>query len=350
MKKIASLFFALYFCANIFAASNPSAVKTESYARKKIQTETEMPEWVKNPYSVYQERFYLTGVGNGTDDNSAEEDAKSDLIKVLNQQILSTESIKTYADSSADISTYTATIDTSSEIKSISGLKIAEKYFSPDSKVYALAVLKRQDVADYYAKRISKNDSAIKEYLSFSKSNAGTLQSCIYAQKALELGKENEYFAYLIDAVNAPFPQDGQLSYGSFVQLSKEITEIKKNVSIKIEVDGDEKNIVKNSFAACFSKLGIFSNDDETSPYVLKAKVTTEKTDSPDTKHVYYNYFLTADLTELKSTRVLDSYSTYGRAGHINEQGAKNKSFLSIAKDVENKYYSKLSEYFNATK
>lgn len=349
MKKIAGVFFSLVVCASVFSASNPRSVQTETGAKNKSQSKNGIPLWIKNPNSDYAERLYLIGVGSGMDDNSAEEDAKSDLIKTLNQTILSTENIKLYADSLTDNSTYTATISTSSEIQSISGLKIAEKYYAPDSKVYALAVLKRQDVSDYYARRIAKNSASVQEYLSFAKKNPGTIQSCIFAQNALNLGKENEYFSELIDVIDAPFPEDKTLSYGSFTQLSNEVAEIRKTVNVKIDVENDETDLIKNAFSECFAKAGIFSSNDEKSPYLLKAKITLEKTDTPDSKHVFYNYVLTADLTERNSKKILNSYAINGRAGHLNEQGAKNKVYVTLAKDVKNKYYTNLSDYFGIT-
>lgn len=347
MKRISIFLFSFIFISSIIAGGNPSKVKPIKNSSKQQE---KFPTWISNPSQNYNEKLYLTGVGFGTNDNTAEDDAKSELIKILDQKISSTESIKNTSTTTEEFSSYTANIDTSSQLKSITGLKIAEKFYANDSKVYALAVLKRQDVADYYSNLISKNNSQIIEYINFANSNLGTLESCIYAQQAFLLGQENEYYSFLINTIDAPFEPDYELSYGSFVQLSKKVSDIKKNVSINIQVSNDEKNRIKNSLIKTYNTLGIQSSDLATCKYTVIANVSIEKTDSPDKKHVYYNYFYTLDLIDVTSQTTLHSYSTHGRVGHLNDQGALNKTFITISSEIEKKYYANLNALLSANK
>lgn len=346
MKKQLLIIFFVFTTSFVFAVANPSSVKKVNTQKSNNNS---FPEWVTNPASAYNEKLYLIGVGFGSDDNAAEDDAKAELIKILDQQILSTENVKNYADKNDDFSIYTANIDISSEVKSISGLRIAEKFHASESNVYALAILKRQDISDYYAKLIKKNDLQIAEYMNFAKSSIGTLESCVYAQRAFDLGKDNEYYSFLETAVKAPFEQEQSFSYKSFANLSKEVSQIKKNVCIKIQVANDDKNLVKNSILNIFTKLGTLTTESNTNQYIVNADIELEQVDSPDKKHVFYNYFITINLCNAKTLNTINSFSSHGRVGHLNLQGAKNKAYLSITKSIESNYYNSLMEYIKTS-
>ncbi|MCR5614243.1 LPP20 family lipoprotein [Treponema sp.] len=351
MKKKSCGIFILFLSSMIFAMT-PAKISGAAGSKNSKQKADlkKAPEWITNPNAKYNSKLYLVGVGYGADDNAAESDAKSDLIQVLRQQINTIERVNSYADNASDYSVVVSEINTSSEIKAISGLRIEEKYYTSDSKVYALAVLSRQDVFEYYAGLIKKNDKAISEYMQFANKSLGKMHSCIYAERAVKLGLENEYYASIIEVLNPPFEEDVEVSYGSFVKLSAEADKIKKSVIIKIQVEGDNKNIVKNSFEKCFSKFGVLSGESENCQYVVNAKINLEKLESPDEKHFYYNYVLTVELKDLKTKNVVDSYSTYGRAGHLNEQGAKNKAYNSICAEIEKKYYEHIYENMEVKK
>ena len=91
MKRISIFLFSFIFISSIIAGGNPSKVKPIKNSSKQQE---KFPTWISNPSQNYNEKLYLTGVGFGTNDNTAEDDAKSELIKILDQKISSTESIK----------------------------------------------------------------------------------------------------------------------------------------------------------------------------------------------------------------------------------------------------------------
>ena len=78
MKKIISIFILSTFAAATFAFSSPSKVQLSSKKNSKAY-----PDWIFNPYNYYNEAKYLAGVGLGNDINAAEEDAKTEILKVL---------------------------------------------------------------------------------------------------------------------------------------------------------------------------------------------------------------------------------------------------------------------------
>lgn len=339
-KTISNILLCLLSCA-AFAAANPSKVQAGTSINKK----TGLPMWVSNPYTDYNERLYLAGVGSGSDDNSAEDDAKSDLIKTLNQKITAIENVKTYADSKTENSIYTQDIDTTTTITGIAGLQVVEKFHASDNKVYALAVLNRQQASDNYQRQIQQNNKAITEYITFAKQEPGTIQSCVYGHKAITLAQENEYYTELIKLIGAPYGADTSLSYGSFVQLSQTVSEIKSLVQVKIAVTGDSQDLAKAAFEKAFAKIGILTSARNDSPYILTCNIKIEKTENPDTNHSYHNFSYTAELMSIKTKDVLLSHSNYGRAGHLNDQGSKNRAMLSIVKDIDSKFYEKLEQY-----
>lgn len=341
MKKIAILIAALSLTALAFASASPTKVKAKS---KKDSSIPNAPEWVTNPESEYNSRLYLTGVGNSIEENVAEDDAKAKLIQSLITKVSANEIAKSFADNSTDYASITSTVDTTSELKSIKGLKIVNKYKADDGTFYALAVIKKQDAVDFYNKQIEKNDSKIQEYMEFARKNS-TLQGIIYAQKALNLAKDNEYFFYLIDIIDSPFPSDYAVSYGSTVKLTKEISELKKQVPIKVVIENDYKNLIKTSFTDTLNHLGFITTEKDSALYVIHATVNVEKFDSPDEKHVFYNYLLTSQMHVAATQDVINNFSVNGRAGHLNDQGAKNKAYLTLAKDIDKKFQADLLKY-----
>lgn len=339
MKKTILKIIISFVCIELFAMTNPS--KTISASKQKKQNQ---PIWITKPYSNYNEKFYLTGVGVGSDDNSAIEDAKSQLIKVLNQKIEATEKVKTYANSKTEFSEYSQDIKTVSAIKELSGLKIVEKYYDNNNQVFALAVLERQDAADYYAKLVKKNNSQITEYLEYAKSNPQKFQSLVYANKTLKLSNEIDYYVDLIFLIAAPFEVDTSVSYKNQTELIAEVEKIKAKIPIQIKVEGDEKKTFETAIKKDFEKLGILCTDQELCPYTLIAKIKIQNPDSPDEKHFFCNYEYTVELVSAKSEQVFN-YSTYGRAGHINKQGAINKAKVMITNDLETSFFEELSRF-----
>ena len=90
MKKIISILILITFAAATFAFSSPSKVQLSSKKNSK-----EYPDWIFNPYNYYNEAKYLAGVGLGNDINAAEEDAKTEILKVLKQNIDAVQNVKT---------------------------------------------------------------------------------------------------------------------------------------------------------------------------------------------------------------------------------------------------------------
>ena len=193
---------------------------------------------------------------------------------------------------------------------------------------------------------MSELRESIKKYLLVKYAESRVNERCAHLSKSIPWIQRKS----LINTIDAPFEPDYELSYGSFVQLSKKVSDIKKNVSINIQVSNDEKNRIKNSLIKTYNTLGIQSSDLATCKYTVIANVSIEKTDSPDKKHVYYNYFYTLDLIDVTSQTTLHSYSTHGRVGHLNDQGALNKTFITISSEIEKKYYANLNALLSANK
>ena len=223
MKKIISILILITFAAATFAFSSPSKVQLSSKKNSKAY-----PDWIFNPYNYYNEAKYLAGVGLGNDINAAEEDAKTEILKVLKQNIDAVQNVKTYADAFTDSSIYTQEINASTAIKSISGIEIDKKFIAAENEAYALAVLNRQEACDNYSTLIKQNDSQIAEYIQWAKAHPGNIQSVVYGQKALKLAIDNEYYIEAIKLIQPPYGSDTSISYGSYVQLLNEVTEIKK--------------------------------------------------------------------------------------------------------------------------
>ncbi|MBQ0003408.1 MAG: LPP20 family lipoprotein [Treponema sp.] len=339
MKKFSILFTALIFASSLFASSSPSKVKTSS----KINdvSFSDFPEWVVNPESEYNGRLYLTGVGSGIDEQTATDVAKAELIKTLVQKISANDKVNTFADNTTDYASISSSIDTTSELKSITGLKIVNKFKTKENKIIVLAVLKKQDAVDFYSKQILRNDEKISEFMNYAKNNP-TLQGIIYAQKAYTLAKDNDYFLYLIDIIDSPFPSDITLSYGNTAKLSKQISEIKKQIPVKVIVENDSKNLIKTAFTECLNKFGIATTEKDNASYVIKAIVDVEKSDSADDEHVFYYYLVTSEMTSSSTQQVINNFSTHGRAGHVNDQGAKNKAYIMLSKDIEKNFKADL--------
>lgn len=339
MKKIITAILLCGFASATFAFSSPSKIQT---AKKNSKA---YPDWVFSPYNYYNEAKYLCGVGLGSDLNAAEEDAKSEVLKVLKQDIEAVQNVKTYADAFSDSSVYTQDIIASSAIKNISGLEIEKKYTAAEDEVYALAVLDRQEACDNYSKLIKQNDSQISEYIAWAKAHPGDIQSVIYGQKALKLAVDNDYYIEAIRLIQPPYGADTAISYGSYIQLLNEVTEIKKGVSVKIKVEGDVKGMAEASIKKSFQKIGVTCTDsDSDHNYLAVASVELQASDSPDMKHFFCNYVYTVEIVN-KNNQDYFTYSAYGRAGHLNEQGARNKAMLLVVKDIESKFFKKLANY-----
>lgn len=341
MKKTVSKLLLLITATSMFAFSSPAPTIA---AAKKYKKEN-LPEWVSKPYSLYNEKKVLAAAGSGPDDSSAEAQAKSELARSLIQTIDSKTTLKSTATMYDEQVSIDDDISVTAGIKNLTGIQIAEKYYTADGRVYALAILDRQEACNNYSKIIKQNDTQIIEYIGWAETHPGDIQSAVYGQKALKLAADNDYYIEVIRLIQPPYGSDTSISYGSYIQLYNDVTEIKKKISVKVIVEGDVKGMAEASVKKVFEKIGVTCTDSDLDhTYLAVVGLELQKADSPDEKHFFCNYVYTVEIVN-KNNKDYFTYSAYGRAGHLNEQGAKHKAMLLVTKDIESKFLEKLTYY-----
>ncbi len=341
MKKVLSVILISLCVFSAFASAKKDTAKASKSSKKDLAA---APEWVTGTPSNYPAVYYITGVGSGETDSGAEDSAKSEVTKIIRMKI---ESNETYDVSSTEISSdskFSSSINTTASLKEISGIKIVKKYSSNDGTIYALAVLDRQQAADYYASLLHANEKKINQNIKLAEQNRGKLKSVSYAETALNLAKENEYNLFLINVLAPLKKPDTTLSYTdteSIVHFSKEIIE---DIQVAVSVTNDSANLISNAFSSIITDRFMTISSAAAADYIIEAEISLTDLGTNDDKHYFVNYSLSSSMKDKATGNNVITFSKNGRAGHLNTKGAEQKAYMLIKDIIEKEFKAKLND------
>lgn len=319
-----------------FGTLTGSCKTTKKSAETKLDL-SNAPDWVTGTPAAYPKAYYITALGNAPTDSASEDMAKSELLQIISLNMDSSTNYTVNATEKSDNQSFNATINSSSAIKNLTGIKIAKKYSANDGSIYSLAVLDRQETADYYASVLHANEKKIQENIDLAKKNIHFIESIGFIYDALELAQENEQNLFLINAMGAIKKPDVSLSYTSVESIRQLSLDLAGNVIVSINVKNDTNNHLSKAFQECFNSIGMKVSDSD-ADYVLQADAEYEEVETTDTKHVYVMFNLHSSLIEKSTKKEVLAYTTNGRAGHLSLKNATQRALSSMEKNISKEF------------
>ncbi len=311
------------------------------------------PIWVMDADAVYSEQDFLSAVGYASERAAAEAEAVANLSKILRQKVeTSSFASQVFENNLEDQSqSYESTVKTSSLIDEITGIEIQEVWTSNDNTTYALALLNRKEVGNYYYNKVTENEDAINALLNVMIDNEATFEGLSSAQKALQIALENETYLELLSVINPSIFKNIDLAYKSANAISVLIELEKEKIYVGVFISDDIDTRVTAALSSVFKNAGyksqILTSFAETSPsmpYILYGELLISPfsmTSSQNNKYVRFT--LNTELVDMKG-KTSFPWSISGREAHLTETEAAQRAIRTIEEKIEKEFSQEVKE------
>jgi hypothetical protein len=340
MLKVIKTVLCAVMCVSAFscATSRQSAAPTGGQA----------PGWVYSASADYPDSDYLTAVGYAATREGAESNAVATLGRTIRQSIQAettaeegfTQRDANYSASAA----FSGTVNTSVDLKDISGVSVKEVWNDGKGTTYALAVLDRAESGRYYRTQIDKNAEVINSQIVYASNNAESLEAVGALNRAVKLAEENAENLGILFAVNPMLARVVSLEYGSAEKVREFSMRILERIKIAIVVSGDKDNLVGNAFAEAITSGGLTPQFAQTGvySYVLRVNVTFEDAGRVG-NYQSVRYVVDATLTDTRNSKVLLPLSITGRESHTSQSEAQVRAFRTIRSESAKQFTQKFA-------
>ena len=304
---------------------------------------SDMPEWVVNPYSVYDQSLYIAATGTGSSRAAAEEDAISSIAAVFGVNVESETSIYTHDNTVSgafDSMTSSSSLSVSAKL---SGVTITE-HWSDGKSEYALAVMDKNSASSYYLSEIVCLSNGIDEKIETARETGDMLSLYIAAYSQLPDAREVDRCISIL-AVLSPGSMPSEARGEAYVESV--VMSAAREISIVIELvskSGLEDSLYF-ALVGCLTSNGILVIKPEDARYILNAGIDVYETPAPRGM-VYAEYDLTLDLIDIDTDKEILAYSYSGREGHRTLERAERMVENTISKLIDKEFGKRFLSVF----
>lgn len=318
-------------------------------AEKRPQTVP--PKWIEEPTGQYPEGAYMTAVGEGYSQKEAETAAIEALAAVFSRKIESqTQSSLQYARGEGVQTGHIdkrihQTVSISTNIDTLMGVEIKERWVSSEGVHAALAVLNKSKAAALYSEHIKHNNESIRALLDVPASMKGTFAQFARYKAAYTQAEENAAFFSVLAQLNtaaAAAVRDEQLAPST---IKEKWLGVLKHMPIAVTVDGDSGDKIKSSFSKIFASEGFTLASKNNYRYAMTATLTLSDEKIQENKKTLVRYTLDAAFTDTLSGEILIPFSLTGREIHLNKQSAEVRVFKTLDKKITEKFKAAFEAY-----
>jgi len=330
--------------------SSGSGYSTAALKNKSADSRTELPDWVRDPYTKYDRQANVAAVGSASSREMAEKSAMGNLVAIFGQNIQVDEKVYTsYQEAvrngvTANWSENTAVdtaITTSAGMNSLIGAEIGEVWNDGKNAYFAVAVLNKAKAAQLYSDMVRSNHAMIDKLTNIPQAEKNTLSGFARYQFAATVADMTVPYVNLLSVIGGPVPA---FSRGDVFRL--EAVNITKAIPVGLTVRNDKSGRIQGAFAKALSDLG-FSSGGNNSPYLLDVNITTTPVVIVNNQNKFTRIELKADLKDTKAGTVLLPYDFNGREGHSMQEEADNRAYIAAERKINAEYAELLNDYLS---
>jgi hypothetical protein len=307
------------------------------------------PDWVRDPYTKYDEKANVAVVGMGNSRDTAEKDALGKLVSIFGQSIQVDQNTATtfqqaekngvIANWSENTTNYSA-VNTSTEMDALVGAEIGEVW-NDAADYFAIAYLNKAKASLIYTEMVKSNQMMIDNLTNMAPAEKNTLNGGVRYKFAATVADMTNSYVNLLSFIGSPVPF---LKKGEEYRL--EANDIAKSIPIGIRVQNDKSERIEGAFAKVFSDLG-FRKGDNASPYVLEVNIVTSPVDIANQPNKFTRIELKANLIDTKSRATLLPYNFNSREGHVSQSEADNRAYTAAVRKINEEYVEIFEEYIS---
>ena len=299
------------------------------------------PVWINKESELYPSSMYLTGVGYGTDRQSAEDNARSEIARIFYSDIHSRTStfqkyLKTTSKSKEKV-TERFDIEEITKVstqKVLSGVRIARvfKQTKPDNVFYALAVLDRKQSVMILKYKIQELDIEIRRLIHNAEKEEDKLSKIKILKEAIQQYILREAYDAEFRIVNKS--GKGVLSDTGFNEIKNRLTAILlRDFLVFLSVKGDRAAEIHEALIEGLNRQGFsISEDFNRASVVVRGNVEIRPIEFGAREWKYVRWRVHFDLIDQKGGAIFGSVSKTGRDGHISLSQAEDRAVFKVKK------------------
>jgi hypothetical protein len=339
-------------------SSTPEAVQSAAPSGTPVQPvvqETrggQQPFWVENPYTMYPRNDYITAVGTARNRREAEQNAFSSLAATFGQDIVSsytsstiyTEAITGRSVSFTDDTKILETIYTAAKLDSLIGAEIRNVWDNGQGIIFALACMDRRKTTEIYTQLILLNQFNINNLTGMTDAEKNTFDGYSRYKIASVIAALNRQYANIISVAGGSI---SLLNLSDTDSLELEASNILKNITITLNVKGDNANRVQHAFTRIVNNEGLRVQAGN-SPYLLEVTLTLNDINIPNNRNSFCEYVITANFIENLTGAVLLSYNESNMVSDLSYDRAANRA-INMVERLINEHFSVLFKEYIIT-
>ncbi|MDR2784926.1 MAG: LPP20 family lipoprotein [Treponema sp.] len=334
------------------SASSTGGTGSSSPRPNITRDKTGKPSWVDRSESVYNERYYIAKVGTASSRRQAEAVAFGNLTGYFGQSVKADlAAVEVYKErvtkGSVDISSSVdavQAIQVSSSMESLIGAEINDVW--DDGKTYyAVAIMDKAKVIPIYQGLIEANLSLIDRLTNVPADRRPTIETVAAYHSAADIAKANFVFVTVLNLLGGPNMRSGLKSSEDYIYEADEIARL---IPVNVEVENDSEGRIRGAFAGVLSGAG-FRTGDNSSRYIVKAKLSISPVDLPNQPNKFSRFVLNAELIDGNTKVALFPFNINGREGHISQSEANQRAIRTAESRVKQDYGKVLQDYLSGS-
>ena len=288
----------------------------------------------------YPSSSYVIGIGSGATRQNAESSAKLSLCQNLGESISGTQEVFVSSDTQgSDQGSLSLLVNESVLFEHITGITIKDCVQDKKGNFTALAVLDRNEASSFYTSRARESDVQICNLVKKAQDAQGSFESITLMEQAITLAEDNQYNLELLRAVNTSGTRTLMMNYGSVSELKIKKNNLAKELSVFVEIKGDDDLRITQTICTQISKKGarVVSQKSD-AIFCVEGTVSFEEASMPNNNGFFLRYNLVSPLTKIEDGSVILPYSCSGREGHTLQSQVKARTITKICTRVSEEF------------
>jgi hypothetical protein len=337
------------------SGSSSPAASNNTTNNPQTQSKAGVPAWVSSKDSVYNKNAYISAVGFASDQTSADKKALADITSYFGQSIQA--DMRMMSSYSEAVSKGTVTVSesvqtqeairTSSQLDSLIGAEIADRYYDNRGTYYAVAIMDKAKTAKIYTDIINANVASINSLISIK--DKYTFDGYLNYQMAAKIADANQAYVNVLSVIGDASSIRASLKKGDDYRNEAK-SDIAPKIPIAVTVSGDVSNRIKNAFSESITKAG-FRTGGTDSRYTLRVNFSLSEVTYPGNDNKFSSFLVDSRLLDRKDNTELFPFNATGREGALTFDLAKTRATAAAEKTIADPakgFGKKLSDYLSS--
>ncbi|MDR2541908.1 MAG: LPP20 family lipoprotein [Treponema sp.] len=307
------------------------------------------PQWVSDPYAVYDQNHFIAAVGSGSNRDEAESRALGSLVAIFGQTIRSdfavvtmyTEAVNRGVVNVSENTNVRDQISRAASMDNVIGAQIGSIWDSGRGTIHAVAYMDRAKTISIYSDLIIVNNRNIDLLTNMSDTEKNSLDGFARYRLASQIAGINTNYAAVVTQAGG---STSALNLRSADYFSLEAANIIRNITVTVDVSNDRANRVQDAFARVLNAENLRTRGNNPR-YTLEVRLDVNEVSFPGNAHIFCRIEGSANLIDNHTGASLLPFSFNERTGHTTYANAEAAAFLNVERLIAQRYPALLREF-----